>query len=183
MPEILNREAATVGGTRLIKDAVLTISEIENRFLWSVQTGGNQSLSEFAQAIFNTDLKPGEILTNESIRLIHLWPHKAYFLSNQATLPASTDPFAAMLTDISYGFCELSVNGELALQFVNDYTSADLASPDTSKHCNLRCRFGQYPVVVWWDDSADIRLLLDRSYAQSFRDYVEHLMQRRDELQ
>jgi sarcosine oxidase gamma subunit len=182
MPENTNRTAATLDSTSSLQNVDLTICEIENRFLWSVQPSRRQSLSEFAQAVFNTGLRSGEMLARESTRLIHLWPHKAYLLSDQATLPTPADPFAAILTDISHGYCELSITGELALLFVNSYTTANLTAPDTSNSCNLRCQFGQYSVLLWWDDSTDIRLLLDRSYAQSFRDYVEHLIRRRDEI-
>ena len=182
MPELFNRTAATTAGSMPVEGANLTIHEVENRFLWSVQEDQKHSLSDIAQALFGTALQSAEMLNRDSMRLIHLWPHKAYILSDQSTLPASTDPFTRLITDISHGFCELSLRGEAALQFLNSYCTADLTTAQTSNQCNVRCRFGQYHVLVWWDDRSDLRLLLDRSYAQSFHDYVVHLMQRWQEL-
>jgi hypothetical protein len=44
-----------------------------------------------------------------------------------------------------------------------------------------RCLLDQYPLVLWWDDIggiSDIRLLIERSYAQPFSDYLAQLMTR-----
>jgi sarcosine oxidase gamma subunit len=182
MPDLLNAAAATSGGSVSVENLNLTIHEVESRFLWSVQASQKHSLSDFALAMFGTDLEDAAMRNRESLRLIHLWPHKAFVLSDQATLPTSADSFASLITDISHGFCELSLRGQAALQFVNSYCTADLIAGQASSQGNVRCRFGQYHVVVWWNDRSDMRLILDRSYAQSFRDYIVHLMQRWQEL-
>jgi sarcosine oxidase gamma subunit len=83
-----------------------------------------------------------------------------------------------MVTDISHGICELSLVGDQALDFLGNHTSANLKDPRVTETRNLRCLLGQYPVILWWDQVADIRLLVDRSYAQSLCDYLKHLMQR-----
>jgi len=37
---------------------------------------------------------------------------------------------------------------------------------------------GHYPVVIWWDDEAELSLLVERSLSQSFQDYLSVLAQR-----
>ncbi len=79
---------------------------------------------------------------------------------------------------IIFGFCEFRLGGEQALDFLGSYSSASLTEHGGSAKRSLRCLLGQYPVVLWWDDSANVRLLVERSYAQSFYDYLASLMVR-----
>ncbi|MCP4471156.1 MAG: hypothetical protein GY815_10800 [Gammaproteobacteria bacterium] len=73
---------------------------------------------------------------------------------------------------------KVDVKGADALEFLGSYSSANPADQCVGAKRSLRCLLGQYTVLLWWDDIADIRLLVDRSYAQSFYDYLASLMAR-----
>jgi len=110
----------------------------------------------------------------ETLRLFKLWPHKSYLLSAESSLPGSLSDLAPMMTDISHGFCELSLTGSTALEFLSSYISVDLDPRVTTNRC-LRCLLGHYPIILWWDVVSEIHMLVDRSYTQSFCDYLETL--------
>jgi hypothetical protein len=175
MADKIHREAATAGVIGPTGDLGISIREIENLHLWSIQPDRNQDLPAFGQAIFAEVPRPGEMLGNNSLRLIYLWPHKAYLLSTESALPGPSDDFNSMVTDISHGFCELSLTGNCLLEFLNSYTSANLMDAGIANSRNLRCLLGQYQVILWWDEITNIRILVDRSYAHSFCGYLENL--------
>ena len=158
----------------------LAIEEKETRRIWSVQGNRAQHLSRFISAVFGEDSPPRRMLSTDNYRLLQLWPHKAYLLSDLQTPPTATAGFEPILTDISFALCELSLSGERVFDFVKPYLSVDLNSSSLRTSHHLRCRFAQYSILLWWDNANDLRILLDRSYAQSFRYFLEHLMQRHD---
>jgi len=178
MTEFIERETVTDGDTIQSPDSSLALNEITDRFVWSVQADHQGSLSAFTDAIFAATPRSGEVLSTVSLRLLQLWPHKAWLLSSNAQLPHAVDDFSGMMTDIGHGFCEFRLRGEHALDFLDSYSSANPAHQSGGTRRSLRCLLGQYPVVLWWEDSADIRLLVERSYAQSFYDYLASLMAR-----
>jgi sarcosine oxidase gamma subunit len=161
-----------------VLDASLPLSEVEIHGLWSVQAGRDQDLDALVQAVFAETPHPGKMLRNDRLRLIYLWPHKAYLLSPDASLPELPDEFTSMMTDISHGFCELKLSSNDPHKFLNDYCSVDLTDVANTAGQNLRCLLGQYRIVLWWDDTNNVHILLDRSYAQSFRDYLATLYRR-----
>lgn len=174
-------DSATDGSALRSENADLTLTEIEILSLWSVQGNREQDLAEFVMAIFAEVVPAYGMLSAgmssaSSLRLLKLWPQRAWLLAHRRSLPAEVAPFEALMTDITHGVCEFRLAGEHAWAFLGSYTSVDLAAPvDTG--CR-RCLLGQYPLVLWWDDSADIRLLIERSYAQSFFGYLAELMTR-----
>lgn len=174
----VKKEAATASTTSQVIDSGLSLVEIENRYLWSIQANREFDLRAFSQAIFAETLQFGKMLSLNSLRLIHLWPHKAYLLSSEITLPEALSEYASMMTDIGHGFCELSLGGRTVLEFLDNYTSVDLMNPNITRTRNLRCLLGQYQIILWWDDSCDIRILVDRSYVLSFCEYLEQLILR-----
>ena len=178
MAEQIRRQAATLLTSSQTLNSGLSICEIEERHLWSVQANRNCDLAVFAKTVFGDALQFGEMLAADPLRLLHLWPHKAYLLSAQPELPDSLHQFSSMLTDISHGFCELGLAGGQALEFLAGHASADLTQTRIAESRNLRCLLGQYQVTLWWDRLDDIRILVDRSCAISFCDYLEHLLQR-----
>lgn len=178
MAEQVHRQSATLLTSTRTLNSGLSICEIEQRHLWSIQTNRNYELAIFARAIFGDAPQIGEMLGADALRLLQLWPHKAYLLSTQPDLPDSLHRFSSMLTDISHGFCELSLGGEQALEFLASHASADLMQTRIAETRNLRCLLGQYQVTLWWDRLDDIRILVERSCAISFCDYLEHLLQR-----
>ncbi len=178
MTELIERETVTDGDAIASQDSSLLLDEITDRLLWSVQPGHQASLNAFTEAVFGDATRPGEVLQADSMRLLQLWPHKAWLLSSNAQLPHAVDDFSSIMTDIGHGFCEFRLRGEHALDFLGSYSSANPTDQSGGTRRSLRCLLGQYPVVLWWEDSADIRLLIERSYAQSFYDYLASLMAR-----
>ena len=172
-------DAATDGSTLRSENADLTITEIEIRSLWEIQGNHQQNLAEFVMAVFSEPVPTGSMLSADDQRLLKLWPQRAWLLSNCQSLPPEVTSYEALMTDISHGVCEFRLGGEHAWAFLDSYTSVDLAAP-MGAGCR-RCLLGQYALVLWWDDSGgigDIHLLIERSYAQSFFDYLGQLMMR-----
>jgi len=178
MADLIERETVTDVGAIRSPNSRLALSEIADRYVWSLQPDHRGRLNAFTHAIFAAAPQSGEVLKMDSLRLLYLWPHKAWLLSSRARLPRAVDDFSAIMTDISHGFCEFRLGGEQALDFLGSYSSASLTEYGGSAKRSLRCLLGQYPVVLWWDDSANVRLLVERSYARSFYDYLASLMAR-----
>jgi sarcosine oxidase gamma subunit len=155
----------------------LNFESIEIVALWSIQGNHEYSLPEFETALFGTSIEIGATLQDEMLQLFRLWPHQAYLLATDQSLPAIIHDYDALMTDISDAYCRFRLSGEHAFEFLANYLSADLLSVDVDSTC-LRCRLGHYVVLLWWDDRYQLQLLLERSLAQSFADYIETLMAR-----
>ena len=172
----LASDSATAGSILRSENADLTLTEIEILSLWSIQGNHQQDLAEFMMAVFADAIPACGMSSTGGLRLLKLWPHRAWLLTHRHSLPAEIAAFEGLMTDISHGVCEFRLGGEHAWAFLDSYTSVDLAAP-VGTGCR-RCLLGQYPLVLWWDDIGDIRLLIERSYAQSFFDYLAQLMTR-----
>jgi len=171
--------SATAGSTLRSENADLTLTEIEIIALWSIQGNYQQDLADFVMAVFSESVAACGMTSTDDLRLLKLWPQRAWLLAHRHGLPAEIAAFEALMTDISHGLCEFRLGGEHARAFLGSYTSVDLAAP-VGSGCR-RCLLGQYPLVLWWDDiggARDIHLLIERSYAQSFFDYLAQLMTR-----
>jgi sarcosine oxidase gamma subunit len=155
----------------------LDFESIEIAALWSIQGNRESSLSEFEAALFGTSIEIGATVQNETLRLLRLWPHQAYLLATDQSLPASIRKHDTLMTDISDAYCRFRLGGEHAFEFIANYLSTDLLKVDAHSAC-LRCRLGHYVVLLWWDDRHQLQLLLERSVAQSFADYIETLKAR-----
>jgi hypothetical protein len=153
--------SATAGSTLRSENADLTLTEIEIIALWSIQGNYQQDLADFVMAVFSESVAACGMTSTDDLRLLKLWPQRAWLLAHR------------------HGLCEFRLGGEHAWAFLGSYTSVDLAAP-VGSGCR-RCLLGQYPLVLWWDDiggARDIHLLIERSYAQSFFDYLAQLMTR-----
>ncbi len=155
----------------------LQISQQNMNGLWSIRANASHDLNSVSKGLFNQGIQFGEMLANDKLRLIQLWPDAAYLFSEQAELPPITNEFENMITDISHGFCTIKLTGENALTFVNNYCSADLAQSDITNQC-LRTSLGHYQILIWWNNSDEVQLLVDRSYAHSLTDYLGALAHR-----
>lgn len=178
MVDQIKRQAVTTHATSPVSVMGLAFGESEDCYLWSVQPNREHDLRALTQGVFGAAPQFGKMLCIDSLRLLHLWPHQVYLLHTQPALPASLDEYASILTDISHGFCELGLSGDRALEFVDSHCSADLMAAHIDETRNRRCLLGQYRIILWWDQPDDIRILVERSYAQSFCDYLDQLMQR-----
>jgi sarcosine oxidase gamma subunit len=155
----------------------LIFEPVEIAALWSIQGNRESSLSNFETALFDASAGIGSMLHSPALRWLRLWPHQAYLLADNQPVPASVPEFESLMTDISDGYCEFRLSGEQAFDFLANYLTADLAKSDSGSAC-LRCRLGHYVVILWWEDRHQLQLLIERSYAQSFADYIESLMAR-----
>jgi sarcosine oxidase gamma subunit len=178
MTDYIERDTVTDNTGILRLDSGLELEEITDRWLWSLQPGRQDSLNAFSKTVFGAGPRPREVLRMDCMRLLSLWPHKAYLLSSASQLPQVVDEFAGIMTEISHGFCEFRLGGEKALELLGSYCSLDPSQQRTSEMRSLRCLLGQYPVLLWWDDIDDIRMLVERSLAQSFHEYLASLMVR-----
>jgi heterotetrameric sarcosine oxidase gamma subunit len=169
-------DSATAGSMLRSENADLTLTEVEILSLWSIQGNHQQDLAKFVMAVFSESVPACGMTSTGGLRLLKLWPQRAWLLAHRHSLPAEVAAFETLMTDITHGVCEFRLGGEHAWPFLGSYTSADLSAP-VGSGCR-RCLLGQYPLVLWWDDIGDIRLLIERSYAQSFFDYLAQLMTR-----
>jgi len=129
-------------------------------------------------SVFDQDLNFGEMITSDNLRLIQLWPQVAYLISAEDSLPDTAYEFESLITDIGHGFCDLNLSGEGALVFLNDYSSADLDQQFVNSNRTVRTSLGHFQILLWWDEASNIHILVDRSYAQSFTDYIGHITSR-----
>lgn len=146
------------------------ISQQKINGLWSIRSNANHDLNLFCQKLFNRDIRFGEMIAADSLRLIQLWPGAAYLFSDHPELPEVASEFESMITDISHGFCTIKLTGDNALTFLNNYCSADIIN----SQC-LRTSLGQYQILIWWDVPSELQILVDRSYTRSFTDYLNAL--------
>ncbi len=156
----------------------IVIQPAEDFGLWSIQANASLDLNDFSHSLFDQEIKFGEMITLESERLIQLWPKSAYLLSTQSALPNSASVFDSIITDISHGFCQINLRSTSALSFLNEYCSANIQQVNILRNQTLRTRLGQYSVLIWWDNSSDIHLLIERSYTQSFTGFLHSLADR-----
>lgn len=154
----------------------LSLERIDIDAMWSIQGNRETTLADFESALFAASAGPGGLLQSDDLRLLRPWPQRA-LLAAQAPLPASLQPYAELMTELSDAYCEFRLAGEHAFDFVADYLSADLARQPLRPAC-LRCRLGHYLVILWWDDRHEPYLLVERSCAHSFADYIDILMAR-----
>ena len=159
-------------------DAQPVLTAIDLDGLWSAQPDREHGLDAIAAALFDATDHRGKLLGGDGCHLLRAWPHQAYLLTQTPTLPARAEPFSALFTDISDAFRAFRLEGDATIDFLGDYLSADIRREPPTNHC-LRCRFGHYAVLLWWQRRERVQLLVERSLAQSFEDDIERLMVRR----
>jgi sarcosine oxidase gamma subunit len=180
MPESIEVRGATDAPDYPVPDASLTIYETDQLNIWSVQSNHLHSLEDYFLGTFNAEPQIGRMFFSDEWRLIQISPNRAFLISEQSTPLQSTTNYKTMLTDVSHGYCELCLSGEFSFDFVGLYISVDLNKALIRGKDNLRCRFGQYSCLLYWDNSDQVRVLIERSYARSFRNYLDHLLKRHD---
>lgn len=175
MADLLTRDKATVGVIGRLRNSELYLNEVDIKGLWSFQPGRDRELDSITGTLFPESTGALTMLGDEALRLFKFWPHRGYLRSAESSLPGSLANLASMMTDISHGFCELILTGTAAFEFLNSYTSVELSNLQVTENRCLRCPLGHYQVILWWDDINEIHMLVDRSYTQSFCDYLETL--------
>ncbi len=175
MPEPLQKNTALFRPADLTGQIDLAVTEYPERQTWSIQAGRNRELDSFSQTLFGQPIAIGAMRGDETLRLIRLWPHQALLLSTSPVLPAAAKEMAGMVSEVGHGVCQLGLAGADAQAFLSSYVSVDLTVASVSAARCVRCLLGHYPIMLWWDDIRDIRILTERSLAQSFCDQLQQL--------
>jgi len=178
MADTISREQATnVAGT-VHSLPSLTLDECIDTAVWLVQNDSTGAMAKFARSVTGSVPGIGEMVSNGELRLVRYSPDELYVLFASGDMPALAPEWKAYVTDIGHGICDLNLKGNNALNFIGDYVSADLKNHEKYEAQTLRCRIGQFKVLLWWADMSDIHILVDRSMSQSFCDYLMVLSQR-----
>ena len=172
MFESLTKELAVEVTVTSVTDSGLKLVEVTDQHIYSIQPNAQFNLNIFSQSAFSQDITLGQMLIDDQLRLIQLSPKGAYLISNA---PLALKRFNSMITDISHGYCHLELSGQQTLEFINSHTPADLNNSNIVKSKTAKTLLGHFNVILWWDSHEKIKLLIDRSYAQSFADYLSSL--------
>ncbi|MCP4433845.1 MAG: hypothetical protein GY806_22985 [Gammaproteobacteria bacterium] len=159
-------------------DRHLSINEISTRYIWSIQSNHSHNLADYVQQVFKEKPQSGSVLQQNQWRFILLSPSRGFLMSESLALPQADAAYNTLLTDISHGYREFCLTGGQPFEFAGLYVSVDLNNTIDKKTGSLRCRLGQYACLLWWDDNTNLHILVERSYAQSFGEYLNHLLLR-----
>jgi heterotetrameric sarcosine oxidase gamma subunit len=173
MFESLTREPAIEKTISPLTNGGLKIVEIIDQKIALIQPNNQFDLSMFSQSVFSREITMGKMLIDDQLRLIQLSPKSAYLIGNA---PQPLNSFNSMITDISHGYCQLELSGQQAFKFINSYTPAYLNNNNIAQPKTAKTLLGHFNVILWWDSHDKIKLLIDRSYAQSFNNYLHALI-------
>ncbi|MED5391415.1 MAG: hypothetical protein VX977_06575 [Pseudomonadota bacterium] len=165
-------------GSSWPKSLALSLTETKPLGILSVQTNSENDISGFCCSVLGESLELGEMSGGDTLRLIRHWPHKVYLIADGIPLPKIESRYAGLITDISDAFCKLCLAGERSIAFLDQYCLLGLTQENILKMKTAKTMLGHYPVVIWWDDEAELSLLVERSLSQSFQDYLSVLAQR-----
>ena len=156
---------------------VIAHNASESLEILSIQSNREHDVSEFCHSLFGIELGFGEMLGNNQLRAIRHWPHKVYVISEDSQIPQIESAYAGLITDISDAYCKLTLSGKTALLFLGQSCPLEFRSNVHLKK-TVKTLCGKYPIIVWWDSDVELKLLIERSLSQSFRDYLTLLADR-----
>ncbi|WP_166418284.1 hypothetical protein [Cochlodiniinecator piscidefendens] len=105
--------------------------------------------------------------------VLRLWPTMAWAIGNALVAEIPT-------VDISHGHTHLRLRGVEALHFIANYTYADPLDESRRQTKALRTRLNHFDCVLWWTNTRDVHIVVDRSLAQSFCNHLRSLALRHD---
>ena len=165
-------------GSSWPESLALALTESKSPEILSVQSNSEHGIPEFCYSMLGEPLGLGQMSGDHTLRLIRHWPHKVYLITDGTRLPKIESRHAGLITDISDGYCKLCLAGERSLAFLDQYCLLGLKQKIILTTRTAKTMLGHYPVIIWWDDEAELSLLIERSLSQSFRDYLSVLAQR-----
>lgn len=148
-------------------------STIEGHFRTS------QALDEFCQSSFDQIVQSGTFAISKDCQLIRFSPFSIYIVSEMSELDHFWLEFPENFTEITHGKCLLSFQGDRVLAFFRSYCSIDLMGDSVPKQAIVKTLFVDYEILLWWFCDNHLELLIDRSFAQSFVDFVQTAFMRR----
>ncbi len=182
MDERVHREPATDADGAISDAADLTLKEqlrVEIRQLQFYTPG---ALHKFCRARCRQNIETGASGTHGEAVYLRYGPRSLYIVCGEdarSGLPPDPDEKrSGNATDISHGKSLFRLKGKRAYQFLRDYSSLDLDDERVRNFRMAKCRIGDFQVLMWWRQPTDVCLLLDRSYAQAFVNFLRALAQR-----
>lgn len=160
-----------------LRAPIIRFDSMESIEIWSVQSNQQHDVSEFCHSIVGNELGVGETSGNELLRVLRHWPKKVYVITDRSQLLQIEPKYADMITDVSDAYCKMTLTGESALQFLDQSSPLEFMQNSRFKK-TAKTLCGQYPIIVWWDDNSEIKLLIERSLSESYRDYLSVLADR-----
>ncbi len=125
------------------------------------------------------DLPIGKKTISPDGLLIRQWPDRFWAVGEASTMSV---PNNLRQVAIGHGYTVFRLRGQNALQFLAQYSSADLFEPSIMLSQILRTRIGAYNALLWWSAVTDVFVVLERSLTQSFPDYLTPLIIRNTEV-
>jgi heterotetrameric sarcosine oxidase gamma subunit len=156
-------------------DVILSLIDLPRPQIWLVQANRLKGISEISQMICGQIVAQGGMVVNNESKLLQLWPNKLLLLIEEIESEHLAQ-LKSNLTDVSHGYNFLQLQGDSSLEFINAHVPVDLESGPFLTHRVARSQFESYSVIFWWDKPDTVQLLIDRSYAESFREYLESLI-------
>ena len=172
MGEAIPLELATNAMGSLGGLSGMTLDESLETGVWLLKSHSPGTVDRIAVSLVCRIPDLGEMIDSHQVRLLRYSPDTMYLLFDWEKAPKLAPALRACVTDISHGMCGLNLKGEKALEFIGDYVSVSVNSPGIYESRNMRCRIGHFKVLIWWSDIRDVHILVDRSFAQSFYDYM-----------
>ena len=150
----------------------LTLDESLAAGIWLLKADSPETMVRVAVSLAGRAPALGEMIDNHRARLLRYSPDTMYLLFDLEREPVLAPELKMFVTDISHGICSMNLKGESALAFIGDYVSVSTHSPGIFESQNMRCRIGHFKVLIWWSDMRDVHILVERSFAQSFYEYM-----------
>ena len=139
----------------------------------------DDEFNRFCKLVTHRDVGTGETALADTLLLLRYSPFSTYIVSEQLKLEDFNSAHRDQLTDVSHGKCVLCFQGDAILNLFADYCSTDLFSGQNDEFQMVKTRFIDYEITIWWNSDVEINLLIDRSYAQSFVDFLHLLFDQR----
>ncbi len=149
------------------------VSVFEGQFLRVSET------DQFCRSVVRQNVSTGDMANSNDLLILRFSPFSIYLVTKQASLENINAEFRNRLTDVSHGKCMLSAAGDSVMDFLRDYCSEDPFASQSAERGMLKTRFIDYDLVIWWRSGNEANLLIDRSYALSFVDFLHSLFMRR----
>ncbi len=134
-----------------------------------------QALDQFSQSKFGQIVETGTFAICGDAQILRFSPFSIYVVSRNTETDDQYSDQVNNLTDLSHGKCLLTFDGDQVLTFFRDYCLVDLMGENVPKQALIKTLFSDYEIVLWSFSEDHLDLLIDRSFAESFVDFVRML--------
>ena len=139
----------------------------------------DDEFNRFCKLVTHRNVGKGKTALADTLLLLRYSPFSTYIVSEQLKLEDFNSAHQDQLTDVSHGKCVICIQGNAILNLFADYCSTDLFAGQNDEFQMVKTRFIDYEITIWWNSDVEINLLIDRSYAQSFVDFLHLLFDQR----